>query len=170
MVNVLIIFALHSFVSSMTVEPQENYAVWFTLQSAGIDTAVRPIWQTEFPEEEIGVLKSFSFDLDGDGANEQFICNEHLCGSGGCIWIVYSERQKKTLGIIEGAIIYIHKEQKNQYPQIETFWKLGKGEALVYVYRFGNSGYERVKRIRLSEPQIEQYFLNKPPLESEGKK
>jgi hypothetical protein len=144
----------------------KDYQILFTRESSRPDTTLNEEIRQEWPDDDGSVLSSIPYDLNQDGRKEKFVCN-FLCGSGGCNWVIWDPSTRRSLGIVDGSVIYIHRRKRGGYPILETFWRLGGDQALVYYYEFSKGKYKRTEKISLSGGEINAYFSKRPSVVDE---
>ena len=49
----------------------------------------------------------------------------------------------------------------NGYSIIETFWKMGNGQAEVATYKYDQDNYKKISFYNINNQQIEKYFSEK---------
>ncbi len=150
-------------ISICFAQTNSPYKIFFTSQSAKIDTIQSP------PAESETITYTISIDLNGDKIPEKFESDEVNCGSGGCPWIIIDGKTNKEIGTVEGIIVYILKKKENGFPLIETYWKLGCCEATVHYYSFEKKEYKEIRQVNLNEKEMDEYFDTKPPISDELK-
>jgi hypothetical protein len=84
----------------MSISGQQNInekcLLQISLDSVMVDSSLGENIRSFFEEDDgKTTLKSFDVDLNEDGQFEKFIPNEHLCGTGGCPWIIYDIKSNK---------------------------------------------------------------------------
>lgn len=80
--------------------------------------------------------RAFTFDLNGDGANEYFVPFD--CGAIGfnCQWGIFTLRPARLLGLVGGEYIYIHKRVGRWSPLTVTINQGGLGDREIRRYGF----------------------------------
>ena len=148
--------------SEMWAQDLTQYSVSIELSDAKIDTALSKDIRQSFTDDDTSfALKSFSIDLNGDVVSEKFIPNEFLCGTGGCPWLIFSTKSEKIIGKIDGLIICVKQEKTIGYSDIETYWRMGAGQAIVNIYKYDGNGYKKIRFYTLKDDEIEKYFREK---------
>jgi hypothetical protein len=83
--------------------------------------------------------RAFAFDLNHDGRPEYFV--PLTCGAvGNCSWGVYALRPARSLGIVFGQFIYVHK-QAARWPRIITYEHMSAAEGVLDTYEFRRGQY-----------------------------
>lgn len=152
-------------------EPQAGTSspirTFFTVRSAVPDTSLPETLRTQFEKTNEEPLLSVSLDLNLDGLPEKFVLNPLAAIPTGYQWLVFDQKSGAALGLVTGALIFVHRGAEGRYPRLETYWKQGGEMAVVYEYTFEKAGYERVSSRALTQAEISAYFSAKPPLDRE---
>ena len=114
-----------------------------------------------FEDDDGMQLKSFSYDLNGDGIKEKFIPNEFLCGTGLCPWIILDTRSNKVIGEIDAKVIFITDSVQHGYPVLEAYIRCGGGCGSFSTYEYISNAYQSVRDVSLKDDEIELYFKSK---------
>jgi hypothetical protein len=85
--------------------------------------------------------RAFGFDLNGDRVKEFFVPLD--CGAtGNCNWQIFTINPTRSLGIVNGENIWIHK-RKYEWSDLTIASHLNASESLLRTYRFKSGKYRR---------------------------
>jgi hypothetical protein len=140
---------------------------FFSVRSAVPDPSLPETLRTQFEKTNEEPLRSVSLDLNLDGVPEKFVLNPLAAVATGYQWLVFDQKNGSVLGLITGALIFVHREAEGRYPRLETYWKQGGEMAVVFEYVFDRARYERASSRSLTQAEISAYFSAKPPLDRE---
>ncbi len=153
--------------NGQVVAPTDDFPLrtFFSVRSARPDDTVPDGLREQFENDDGGVLRSVSIDLDGDGRAEKFILSAALTASGGYQWLIYDAFHGIPRGIVAGAIIFVGRETDSGYPRLETYWKQGGTMSVVFRYKFDKTRYGRTGTRALTLWEASEFFRAKPPLD-----
>ena len=107
-----------------------------------LNQLVRPLVEAPDSPSAFGD-RAFTFDLNGDGANEYFVPFD--CGAIGfnCQWGIFALRPARLLGVVGGEYIYIHK-RVGRWSRLTVYRHITSSDGEISKYRFLNNRYRRL--------------------------
>jgi hypothetical protein len=100
---------------------------------------VRASARRENVEVEAEADRAFVLDLNGDRKPEYFV--PLVCGvTGNCTWGVFALNPARSLGIINGQYVYVHRGA-GHWPTMITYGHLSAAEGSLGTYRFSRGRY-----------------------------
>ena len=111
-------------------------------QKAKLKHVVLASVRRERIEVEAEADRAFAFDLNGDRKPEYFV--PLVCGAtGNCTWGVFALNPARSLGVVSGQFIYLHR-RVGRWPDVITYSHFTAAEGDIGTYRFRKGRYAQL--------------------------
>ena len=92
--------------------------------------------------DEAEPIKGVAVDLNGDGIKDYLLQSAPtLCGTGGCIYVLFDGATRKKLGQFVGSPLIVRAERVHGYPNIATYSHQSVGSGDYTNYSFDGTAY-----------------------------
>lgn len=132
---------------------------WYDLPPLGVPAAIRNNSQYQWMMSRLeyykttDTVKGIRVDLNGDGAMDYVIRSApSLCGNAGCDFEVFDGATRKSIGEVDGGMMYFLADTVRGFPTIVARTSLGWAQAEYTTYRFSGTAYLVASRRVESSP------------------
>lgn len=95
-------------------------------------------------------------ELNDDNALDYLLPT--LCGTGGCVWLVFDGATGRPFGELSGRPLCTTAERAGGLPVLESFWHLSAGSGLHQRFTFDGAIYARSSAIPLEGEAVTDLF------------